>query len=312
MESLTSRFYADDRDLERMLALVSASTALDGVQAGHFHRGDVVWGLFQNQTIDPSARIRLFEDDGGALRGFVWLHPPRGFGLHPNTALPGASSIVAEMIRWAEAHLTATAPEAEPITTFRAEEVPSASARLKEALAVAGYRPAGQPEFQLNAREVRGDIEAPRVPAGTVVRPVRVDDPAEVEARVALHLEVWDPSRFSIEGYARLRAQPVYRPDLDLVAVTPEGELASYGIVWWDPDTRTGEFEPVGTAARFRRQGYGKALLLEGLRRLRVLGATDALVISSTASEFAPSRFLYASAGFRAVVQFETWEHDTA
>ncbi len=46
----------------------------------------------------------------------------------------------------------------------------------------------------------------------------------------------------------------------------------------------------------------------EGLRRLRALGATDAVVISETNAERAPSRRLYASVGFRRVLLFEQWE----
>jgi ribosomal protein S18 acetylase RimI-like enzyme len=210
------------------------------------------------------------------------------------------------MVRWTEAHLTATAPSDGSVAAYEAE-VSSTDAQLGETLAALGYHPTGEAPYQLNLRELRGEIEEPVLPDGAGVRPVCFDDAAEVEARVALHREVWEPSRFTAEGYARLRTKPVYRPDLDLVAVTPEGDLASYCIVWWDPDTRTGEFEPVGTSSRFRRQGYGKALLLDGLRRLRAMGAMYAIVASETAPERWPSRRLYASAGFQIVTRFETW-----
>ncbi|HWV24668.1 MAG TPA: GNAT family N-acetyltransferase [Thermomicrobiales bacterium] len=309
MKQLTDRFYRDDNDLERMLTLVSASMGQDGFPAGHFHRGDIVWGLFQNLTIDPSSRIRLFEDGEGKLRGFVWLHPPRGFGIHVNSTFPDVESTITTMVRWAEAHLRATSAPDETVTAFEVMEVPSTDDRFKKTLAALGYRIVdGDVAFQLGLRDLRGDISEPTLPSGAEIRPVRVEDAAEVEARVALHQDVWKPSRFSVEGYARLRSKPVYRPDLDLVAVAPDGELASYCVVWWDPTTQTGEFEPVGTASRFRRQGYGRALLLDALRRLQALGGADALVISETGPERAPSRSLYASVGFEVIVRFESWE----
>jgi ribosomal protein S18 acetylase RimI-like enzyme len=95
------------------------------------------------------------------------------------------------------------------------------------------------------------------------------------------------------------------------VAVTPAGELAAYCIVWWDPETRVGEFEPVGAAVAHRRQGYATALLREGLRRLRGLGATDAIVVSATGPEGEAARRLYASLGFGKVARFERWEKAT-
>ena len=302
MARLEHRWYRDERDLKRMLALVTASAMRDGPDAGHFHRGDVVWGLFQNPTIDPTARIRLFEDGRGALRGFVWLYPPDTFGIQVNTAMPVFPVMIAEMVGWAEAHLGAG-------SLFRTE-APSCDMNLHAGLRSAGYRPTSSAPYCLHAQKLDALIPEPTLPDGAMVRPVRVDDAEEIDARVALHREVWEPSRFTVDGYARLRTKPVYRSDLDMVAVTPEGDLASYCIVWWDPETRTGEFEPVGTSARFRRQGYGRALMLEALRRLRALGAEHAIVVSATADASKPARRLYASVGFSIVTRFEFWERD--
>jgi mycothiol synthase len=301
MVGLSHRFYRDDRDLDRMLAFVSTAATRDGVAAGHLHQGgDIVWRLFQNLTIDPTTAVRLFEDDAGALVGFVWLHPPQAFELHVLPDSPGRDALLAEMVSWAESRLG-------PTKAFHVE-VPAPQEWLRAALAGRGYRDTGAADYVLNHRVVRDPLPAPVLPDGATIRPVRLDDPAEVEARVALHREVWHPSRFTVDGYARLRTKPVYRPDLDLVAVTPQGDLASYCIVWWDPATRTGEFEPVGTSERFRGRGYGTALMRDGLRRLRSLGAEQAIVLSATREESKPSRRLYASAGFDVAFRYETWE----
>lgn len=298
MSRLRSRWYRDERDLDLMLKLVTASAMQHGPASGCLHRGDVVWGLFPNLTIDPTERIRLFEDDRGELLGFIWLYPPSDFGIHINRAIPVSAEDVAEMATWAERHLK----EGPFHTELESDDV-------RPGLERAGYQPTGEASFQLNTR-LLDDIPSPVLPAGAVVRPVRFDDRADVESRVALHREVWEPSKFSFEGYERLRQMPVYRPELDLVAVTPEGDLAAYCIVWLDEETRTGLFEPVGASVRFRRQGYGKALLFDAMRRLRDVGAVRANVVSETDAESEPARRLYASTGFETVVRFERWTHD--
>ena len=304
MSNLTNRWYRDEDDLERMLRLVTACALRDGVAYGHLHVGDVVWGLYQNPTIVPAERVRLFEDGHGNLCGFAWIHPPRLIMLQLDSAMPGHAGLVAAMLRWVEGHLG----EGDPITI----EVSSLDTRLQEALRRVGYRPTGAGDYRLNVQKVTRAIPAPALPEGATVRPVRLDDPDEVTARVELHREVWEPSKFTAEGYERLRTMPIYRPDLDFVAVTPAGELAAYCIVWWDPETRTAEFEPVGTSGRFRRQGYGRALLLGALGRLRELGAEWAIVVCETREVSEPARRLYEAVGFAPVLTFDTWEHDPA
>ena len=114
---------------------------------------------------------------------------------------------------------------------------------------------------------------------------VREVQQAEIAERVSIHQEVWHPSRITRSAYRRLREAPGYRPDLDLVAVAPDGEFAAYCICWSDPISRSGEFEPVGTRAPYRGQGYGLAVVTEGLRRQRALGATSSIVFSLGTAE---------------------------
>jgi ribosomal protein S18 acetylase RimI-like enzyme len=93
-----------------------------------------------------------------------------------------------------------------------------------------------------------------------------------------------------------LRTKPGYTPELDLVAVSPEGTFASYCICWLDPVSKIGEFEPVGTRTVFRGKGLGKAVMLEGLRRLKASGMETAIVYSAGGNQ--ASRKLYESVGF--------------
>ena len=64
-----------------------------------------------------------------------------------------------------------------------------------------------------------------------------------------------------------------------------------------------GAFEPVGTAPMHHRRGLGRAVMCEGLRRLKRMGATMAYVGSYSPEAHA----LYASVGFTEYDRSEPW-----
>ena len=114
--------------------------------------------------------------------------------------------------------------------------------------------------------------------------------------RVEIHREAWNPSRMTLEAYRRLREAPGYDPRLELVAVAPDGAFGSYCVCWLDPGSRTGLFEPLGAGPAYRGRGLGKAVMLEGIRGLRELGAHTALVAAVHDNEDAKGP--YESVGF--------------
>jgi ribosomal protein S18 acetylase RimI-like enzyme len=73
--------------------------------------------------------------------------------------------------------------------------------------------------------------------------------------------------------YRNIQTAPLYRRDLDLVAVAADGSIAAFCTIWFDDVTRSAYFEPVATVPAHQRRGLGKALLTEGLRRLQRRGA---------------------------------------
>jgi ribosomal protein S18 acetylase RimI-like enzyme len=143
-------------------------------------------------------------------------------------------------------------------------------------------------------------IPAAPLPEGFEVRPLAGE--WEYEERVSVHREAFHPSRVTVDAYRRLRQAPGYDPDLDLVCVTPEGTFASYCIAWYDSSTRIGEFEPVGARAAYRRMGLTRAVMSDGMHRLRERGATTAIVSCVQSNE--ASCGLYGSLGF---LEAERW-----
>lgn len=98
----------------------------------------------------------------------------------------------------------------------------------------------------------------------------------------------------------RLAQTELYRSDLDLVVATDGGDVASYGLFWFDGATRTGFVEPMGTAAEHRRLGLARHVLTAGLQALRQAGANRIRI--NYDEEHQPSRSLYLDVGFEPVM----------
>jgi GNAT superfamily N-acetyltransferase len=91
--------------------------------------------------------------------------------------------------------------------------------------------------------------------------------------------------------YLNIQSAPLYRRDLDLVAIAPGGEVAAFTTIWYDDVSCCGYFEPVGTIPEHQRQGLARSLLCEGMRRLKKVGATQVMTIGGEP----PANALYQS-----------------
>ena len=143
-------------------------------------------------------------------------------------------------------------------------------------------------------------------PMGYTVR--ALGDESELPARSWLSWKVFHPDEpdekyQGWEWYLNVQRVPIYRRDLDIVAVAHDGELAAFCTVWFDDITRTAVFEPVGTHPDHQKRGLGKAVMNEGLRRAQKLGATLATVSSYSDGAHA----LYESMGFTELDLLEPW-----
>ncbi len=293
-----SRPYRGDDDLRRMLALCGAAHR-DLTHGEYYHLGDVIWQLFR-ADVGATASVRLWEDGDGNLRGFAM--PDNGvvvLQMHPATR--GDDRLEDAMLAWAEAACREQ-PRDGATPVLETDAFDDDTQRLA-VLTRRGYERVADGPTLLRFHQPLGmPPPAPQLPRGFTVRHVVEADFAE---RVALHREVWTNSRVTVESYRRMRAVMGYLPDLDIVAAAPDGTLASYCICWYDSESRTGLYEPVGTRPAFRGQGIGKAVIVEGLRRLRAHGARLAIVQTYEGNSAAIR--LYTSAGFRLVSRDHTY-----
>ena len=144
------------------------------------------------------------------------------------------------------------------------------------------------------------------LPDGYTVR--ALGDESELPARSwlswkAFHSDEPDEKYEGWEWYKNVQRVPLYRRDLDIVAVADDGELAAFCTVWFDDVSRTAVFEPIGAHPNHQKRGLGKAVMTEGLRRAKQLGATLATVSSYGTAAHA----LYESMGFTEFDLLEPW-----
>jgi GNAT superfamily N-acetyltransferase len=227
------------------------------------------------------------------VRGEAFLQIP------PTRSAPGLEE---EMIAAAEEHLSVPTDEGKRKVYVWAEEDNEAR---QELLSRQGYSPYNWTEYR-RRRSLDDPIPEVEIPAGYTVRSLGSD--AELPARSwvswrAFHPDEPDEDYEGWEWYLNVQRMPLYRRDLDVVAVAPGGEFASFCTIWYDDVTRSGYFEPVGTAPEHQRRGLGRAVLTEGLRRLKRLGGTLAC-IGSTAP---PAHALYSAVGFTDYFQAMPW-----
>jgi mycothiol synthase len=179
----------------------------------------------------------------------------------------------------------------------------------KEVLADCGYVRSKYLAEHMRRRSFTQPIPDSVPQGGYTVRALGEED--ELPARSWLSWKVFHPEEpdekyQGWEWYKNVQQVPLYRRDLDIVAVAPDGELAAFCTVWVDGVTQTAVFEPVGTHPAHQKRGLGKAVMSEGLRRAQKLGATLATVSSYSAGAHA----LYHSIGFTEFDLLEPWIKD--
>ena len=251
--------------------------------------GDLAWWVAQaGPDADLSTRVRIwFESDEPVAWG--WLNPPASLDWFVGVGLEAdaAKSVRSAMIDWLQ---EAAGPTGQA-TAWAADGWAEASF-----LRDRGFAPQGAVLTQFY-RPLDRQLRQPELPAGYTIR--SLTGPEEIPARVDVHRAAFAPSKMTAAKYELLVRLDHYDYERDLVAIAPDGTFAAFTMCWLDADAAIGEFEPVGVHPDHQRRGLGRAINLAGLRRLRELGANDAMVFSEQSN--AASEALYRSVGFHEV-----------
>ena len=143
------------------------------------------------------------------------------------------------------------------------------------------------------------DLDSP-VPNATIPRGYAIRSMGGAEEYPARSFASWrafhnDEPDSNYDGdhlwCANLQSAPLYRRDLDVVAIAPDGNIAGFCTCFYDDYTRSAVTVVVGVAVEHWRRGLGKAVITEALQRLHSMGCTR---VFSTAHE-KPADALYNS-----------------
>jgi mycothiol synthase len=208
----------------------------------------------------------------GLRQAFLQIHPQYS-----------SAALEKQMIPLAEEHLRGPSQRGGSVLWIWSDAGDTARQHLLRELGFSHISEADEHQWLRNLEEPVLEI---RVKAGYEVRPLGGDD--ELPSRSWASWRAFHPDEPDEKyqddwtWYQNIQRAPLYRPELDLVAIAPNGEVAAFTTIWYDEATRSGYFEPVGTMPEHQRQGLARSLMTEGMRRLKRCGATQAMVMGGS------------------------------
>ena len=277
---LTMRPYQTEDDYWRIRAFLREVMLLNDVREKSwpvarldYWRWHVALNCEERESI--AEVVFLWETADGRLAAVL---NPEGTGEAHLQVHPGLRTreMEDEMLATAEAHLAAQRDGRRVLVVWADDQ----DEQRLDLLRRRGYNKGKWVESQW-----RRDLDAPipdaPIPPGYTVRSLGEVD--ELPARSwaswrGFHPDEPDEDYQGWEWYLNIQRCPLYRRDLDIVAVAPGGEIASFCTLWYDDVTRSAMVEPVATVPEHQRLGLARATIGEGLRRVQRLGATRAFV----------------------------------
>jgi len=303
--TISQRPLAGAQDFQRISDLVQA------FPAENTHVVDLPYRLST-----PSARdeknLRLWEDKQGKLLGFAITQTPwltLDYALHPVAREQGLEERILAwgLERWP--HLMAERGWRYSLFVEARENWTERIALLERL----GFVLDDWHTLHLG-QPLAHTLPPPVVPEGFSIRPLA--GAAEAQACAALHRAAFGTKNMTDDWRRCVLTMPQYLPALDLVAVDAAGVLAGFCLCWFSQrgyDTSggpVGQIEPIGVLPDFQQRGLGRALVLEGLRRMQARGATTAYVDSDGEND--ASYALYESVGFRTAYTVLKYRRDVS
>jgi len=284
--NLTRRCFESENDYWRIREFLRQVMSLNRRRelSWHVARWDY-WWWFANadlEKIPPEEKVFLWETENGQIAAVL---NPEGRGqaflqVHPDFR---TAELEGDLLTVAEERLSVT----NETGSRRLQIFIDSQDTLRQGLlARRGFQRIEQPgeqEIQHRRSLVEPLPERVEIP-GYVIRPLGAG--LELLERcyasgLGFHgddIHTARDNRDHPEWYHHIQTAPLYRRDLDIVAVAADGSIASFATAWFDDVSRTAYIEPVATVPIHQRRGLGKAVILEALHRLKRMGCQVAFV----------------------------------
>ncbi|MFC1475236.1 GNAT family N-acetyltransferase [Candidatus Zixiibacteriota bacterium] len=259
-----------------------------------FYNADSTWNP------DWVKQVCLWETKNGMLVGAAH---PEGIGDVHLEVHPDFRDIEQDMISWAENNLTSLLDNKQRRLKIFVFEYDQQRQLLLEQR---GYVKMNSGGVLRKTKFNNKHRQHPNIAEGYTIRTVNAEDNDDCQKiadllNAAFNRDFHTAAEF--RNFAKLA--PCYRQDLDLVAVAPDGMFAAYTGVPFNEANNYGIFEPVCTHPEHLRKGLAHRLMLEGLCRLKALGASEVYVV--TGDQIAANK-LYDSIGFEEVYKGYEWQ----
>jgi mycothiol synthase len=261
---------------------------------------------FENSSYDREDGIRIWEEFDDQLSekskkpvALTTRDSPRSYflNIHPNYR-----HLEKEMIEWIEKNFKERIENTDNSKRKVYINILEGNPQREETLSNLGFKNEGIYGYY---RIRRAELPIPDFPCpkGFTIRAIQdsdLDQQALLIQRVFGHGE-W----FTADVLRWIRSCSFSREELDLVAVTEDGTIASFCTYRVDPNSNITSLEPMGTNPDYRGLGLGKAIMVEGLKRAMKYNPPF-FYIDGAANTPAANR-LYDITGFHEKITIFSW-----
>jgi len=269
-------------------------------EGGRFHNVPSAWAPAQY------ADHILWETETGRLAGLAHHEGDEiMLQIHPDFR----AQIEEPMLEYGEAHFAVPAPQERRQVHVLAYEYDAPRQRL---LQKRGYQKMPYGWITRWMRLGRQPLPEPLTADGYTLRTTRPPSAgpacwADCERMASLLNAAFErPGFHQPEEYHNwMTNAPMFLNELNLVMTAPDGSFAAHAALNYVSALRYAVFEPVCTHPDHRRHGLAKALMLEGLRRARALGAR---IVEVSTGDADAANALYDSIGFTEYYKAFAWK----
>jgi mycothiol synthase len=282
----TMRNYQDEEDYWRIREFLRQVMILNDRRelSWHVARWDY-WIWFANPDIEKiqlEENVFIWEAENGQIAAVL---NPEGHGhafpqIHPDFDTP---ELKEEIVKAAGERLTTNGEDGRHKVWFWLDSQEKAFQEILRRRGFHRVEEEGNQEVQHRRSLDEPLPDVPQVP-GYTIRPMQGG--LELLERcyasgLGFHnddIHTARDNRDHPEWYHHIQSAPLYRRDLDILAVASDGSVTSFATAWFDDVSRTAYIEPVATVPAHRKHGLGRAVILEGLHRLKRMGCKVAFV----------------------------------